>query len=73
MNKAQRHVSFQEMKHRLEYEAYEDAMTIAENNGYFLRVIEEDDKPLCYTMEQNSNRLNVKIHHGIITEVCHFG
>lgn len=72
-NDTEQQVALQVMKHRLEYEAYEDAVTIAEGNSYFLRVIEEDNKPLSYTMEWNPNRLNVKIHHGIVTEVCHFG
>lgn len=34
-------IALKEMQHKLVWQSFEDAQTIAEDNGYFLRVVSE--------------------------------
>ena len=73
MNEISEQVLVKDMQHRLIWQAFEDAQTIAEGNGFFLRVVCEDENDLAYTMDFCKNRLNVKLDSGIVTDVVFIG
>lgn len=66
-------IALKEMQHKLVWQSFEDAQTIAEDNGYFLRVVSEDGNDYIYTMDHQEGRLNVKLDSGIVTDVVFFG
>jgi hypothetical protein len=66
-------IALKEMQHKLVWQSFEDAQTIAEDNGYFLRVVSEDGNDYIYTMDYQEGRLNVKLDSGIVTDVVFFG
>ena len=60
-------IALKEMQHKLVWQSFEDAQTITEDNGYFLRVVSEDGNDI-YTMDYQEGRLNVKLDSGTVTD-----
>ena len=49
------------------------ATALAEENGWVVRVVRLDGEDLAATMDYVTNRVNVAIENGVVTEVISIG